>query len=481
MNALPDIFRDGVRYRLPLSVDTLACFVAALAEDSVACRAGQLLPALVADPHFALWSVLRVAGHAEQLVRPADLAMRLAECLTHDLAAASGARSGDFPATSEPELASRHSDLLDLPIRSELIGLRACELAEQTGGDADAARLIGFVHLAVEWLVLVGYPQPDGAAALRALPPFLVRVLERIGHGDIPPLAPEFFVRQAMTEWAAGALATQLAPVQLRLVPVQQLAARLARLERLEADFRSAVEDAKLEALKEFAYGAGHEINNPLANISARAQTLLGDESDPERRQKLAAINTQAFRAHEMIADLMLFARPPELKPQRLELGPFLTELAGNWRDQAAEQQTGFELCLPAEPLAAWADKSGLAVALRALVNNALEALTHGGAIQVLVRVSGIAGAGAAARRDMPPHAERNVEILVRDNGPGIAAEIRPRIFDPYFSGREAGRGLGFGLSKCWRIVTAQGGRIEVTSDVGAGTTFTISLPAKGG
>ena len=81
------------------------------------------------------------------------------------------------------------------------------------------------------------------------------------------------------------------------------------------AEFRSSGSSAKSStALKELAYGASHEINNPLANIAARAQTLLEDEPDPERRRKLTAIHRQAMRAHEMIADLMLFARPPKLE-----------------------------------------------------------------------------------------------------------------------------------------------------------------------
>src|SRR5438309_5490961 len=85
-------------------------------------------------------------------------------------------------------------------------------------------------------------------------------------------------------------------------------------------DFDSALEAAKLQALYNFAYGLSHEINNPLANISARAQTLLLDEKNPERRRKLATIVQQAFKAHEMIADLMLFARPPALRPEAVDL-----------------------------------------------------------------------------------------------------------------------------------------------------------------
>src|SRR3954468_20110403 len=88
---------------------------------------------------------------------------------------------------------------------------------------------------------------------------------------------------------------------------------KLGDREQQLADFARRLEGEKPEAMKELAYGASHEINNPLANIAARAQTLLDDEQDPQRRQKLIAIHRQAMRAHEMISDLMLFARPPKL------------------------------------------------------------------------------------------------------------------------------------------------------------------------
>src|SRR6185437_16828111 len=71
----------------------------------------------------------------------------------------------------------------------------------------------------------------------------------------------------------------------------------------------------------------------------------------------------------------------------------------------------------------------------------------------------------------------QEIEIVVRDNGPGIPPEIRRHLFDPFYSGRGAGRGLGLGLSKCWRIVANHGGRIEVESEVGRGATFKIRLP----
>jgi signal transduction histidine kinase len=71
----------------------------------------------------------------------------------------------------------------------------------------------------------------------------------------------------------------------------------------------------------------------------------------------------------------------------------------------------------------------------------------------------------------------RNLKLAVADTGPGITPEIRPHIFDPFFSGREAGRGLGLGLSKAWRIVREHGGTIEVESPSTGGAVFTIALP----
>src|SRR6476620_3118811 len=106
-----------------------------------------------------------------------------------------------------------------------------------------------------------------------------------------------------------------------------------------ESDFAAAVECAKLQALYHFAYGLSHEINNPLANIATRAQTLLVDEQDADRRRKLATIVQQAFRAHEMIADLMLFARPPALRPEAVDLAKLADTVVAEMQEQAREQQ----------------------------------------------------------------------------------------------------------------------------------------------
>lgn len=251
-------------------------------------------------------------------------------------------------------------------------------------------------------------------------------------------------------------------------------AALAARLPELEADFLTAVETAKLDALKEFAYGASHEINNPLANISARAQTLLQDERDPERRRRLAAINSQAFRAHEMIADVMLFARPPRMDRRATDLAAIVAALVDEMAERAAVQST--QLGQRGDsPLIASVDPVHLRVALGAIVTNSLEALGEGGRIEIELRRSSTTRTNSRAVKDI--HQAGAAEIVISDTGPGIPPEIRPHIFDPFFSGREAGRGLGMGLPKAWRILREHGGRIDVESPASGGATFTITLP----
>lgn len=225
------------------------------------------------------------------------------------------------------------------------------------------------------------------------------------------------------------------------------------------------LEREKLASLKQFAYGLSHEINNPLTNISMRAQSLLAGEKDPDRRRALETINAQAFRAFEMLADLMLFAHPPAPSKTTFAIDELLNELLQQFTPAAEQQHTTLVLAaLPADLPQLSADRTQIAAALAALLKNALEALRTSGEIRLNVRVD-----------NGPP---AMIVFEVADNGPGITAEIRRHLFDPFFSGREAGRGLGLGLCKVWRIAELHGGTIEVESEPGRGAKFTLRLPA---
>lgn len=225
-----------------------------------------------------------------------------------------------------------------------------------------------------------------------------------------------------------------------------------------------ALQQQKLDAMKELAYGASHEINNPLANIAVRAQTLLRDEEHPERRRALESIHQQAMRAHEMISDLMLFARPPQLERGLVDLESVLEAIQRDFAEESARRNIRLAVNVPGEAIEFYGDRQQLEAALKALVENAIEAVGRDGSVEITLDTS-------EARSN-----EGTVSIAVADTGPGISAEVRRHMFDPFYSGREAGRGLGFGLSKCWRIASEHGGTVAVESDLN-GATLSLQLP----
>ena len=225
------------------------------------------------------------------------------------------------------------------------------------------------------------------------------------------------------------------------------------------------LEQQKLEALAEFAAGAGHEINNPLAIIGGRAQLLLREIDHPEHRRQLGVIVAQVKRAYEMIADIRFFARPPQPERTKFNLLEELQMLVDEQTLLMAESGVAFhvELDPVAHPVVE-GDPVLLHVAVAALCNNAREAVQPtGGNVHFRFRRKG-----------------GDWEIKVQDDGPGISEEVRPLIFDPYYSGREAGRGLGFGLPKVWRIMQLLGGTIRYEQPAKQrGTVFILTFPGR--
>lgn len=231
-----------------------------------------------------------------------------------------------------------------------------------------------------------------------------------------------------------------------------------------EADKRA--EQDRLLALRDFAYGASHELNNPLANIVSRAESLLREEVDPERRRKLATIVAQAFRAHEMIADLMHFARPPAIRRAPVDVAELVAKTIDELQGEADEREVRL-IATSAASVTFPADGEQLAAALRAVGRNAIEASSPGDAVEFEV-------VSLPATMDGQ---ERFVEIRITDRGAGFIVADRRRLFHPFYSGREAGRGLGLGLSKAWRIVTDHGGTIDIREASPKGAIASIRLP----
>jgi signal transduction histidine kinase len=230
----------------------------------------------------------------------------------------------------------------------------------------------------------------------------------------------------------------------------------------LRAGFDERVAESRLEGLRELAYGAGHEINNPLANIAARAQALLLDEHDPERRRRLATIVDQAFRARDMIGGLMLYARPPKPEPSATTAEAMLQPIVEGLASRAAPRGIRLEYSPAPTPLPLHVDATQVGEAVRLLAVNAIEAVADGG--RVLLEASGDALAGRA-------------RIIIADDGPGMDPDTATRAGDPFFSGREAGRGIGLGLPKARRLIESSGGSLAIDSRPGRGTRCTIDLP----
>jgi len=347
----------------------------------------------------------------------------------------------------------------------------AALLASGTPATAsDKAYLDGLLHRATEWFALAaaaggaevpgGWPGgafPTAEAAADASVCEAVEVLAGRKAPQTAPIDAEACRRRARAgteQWL------ELLPGPGRSLP--HLAARLARLDNLERRFQETLETEKLEAMAELAAGAGHEINNPLAIIAGRAQLLLKDETDPERRRELAVMNAQVKRAHEMIADMRLFARPPRPELRQVDLAALVDGLLAEIGPQAAERGITLQRSGDPGPLEIEADPAQLSVAVHALCRNAMEAIGRVGRIEVALGGT-----------------EQVVELRVSDDGPGILPEHRRHLFDPFYSARQAGRGLGLGLSKCWRIAASHRGRITVDSRPGEGAVFTILLPRR--
>ena len=221
-------------------------------------------------------------------------------------------------------------------------------------------------------------------------------------------------------------------------------------------DFETRLRDAKLAAMAEFCAGAGHEINNPAAAIVGRCALLAREYDDPALRRELRTIAGQALRIRDMIADARLFADPPAPEPEPVDLAEVAADALCGLAERADD--AGCVLRTDCRPAPLHADPTQLAVLTAALVANGIEA----GASRVRVR-TGIRG--------------RRAVLWVSDDGPGFDEQARRHAFDPFWSGRQAGRGSGFGLPKAWRVVTLHGGTLAVRSRPGA-TCFRAALPA---
>ncbi|HEV3204129.1 MAG TPA: ATP-binding protein [Gemmataceae bacterium] len=319
------------------------------------------------------------------------------------------------------------------------------------------------LHLAV------GTPPETVAAALGFSTASLQEIEQALGGmRELPP--PDL-------QWQAPAQMPLLGDLLLMAAANRRLSESpvVADLEREIDHLHQALHDqyageaqrlraAKLSSLAEFAGGAGHEINNPLAVISGQAQYLLNHEPDSSRQRALQTIIVQTHRIHVILNELMYFARPPRLQKQNLEMVNLVKEVTTSLMDLAESRGVQLTCSHPDFPVSFYGDSRQIHMAAACLLRNAIEAAPAEGWARVRLDIIG----------------SDRLELVVEDNGPGPTPLQREHMFDPFFSGRQAGRGRGLGLPTAWRLIREHGGDVRFQEFPQGPTRFILTLPWDG-
>ncbi|MBV8784237.1 MAG: response regulator [Gammaproteobacteria bacterium] len=247
---------------------------------------------------------------------------------------------------------------------------------------------------------------------------------------------------------------------------------QLRRHERMTAQLH---QSQKLEALGTFAGGIAHDFNNVLAAVLGYGE-LAAEQAAPASTQRryLDNILTAANRARELVARILTFSRPGMSTAAPLRLGELLQEVEELTR-ASLPPEVLLEAQLPDEPLVVSGDRAQLHQLFTNLLNNAVQAVGHRG------RVTVSAGPiDAEISRDCSVGRLRRgayARVTVRDTGQGMSPQQVERIFDPFYTTKAPGKGTGLGLSMVHGIVLDHSAALDVESQEGRGTAFTVYLP----
>jgi signal transduction histidine kinase len=282
----------------------------------------------------------------------------------------------------------------------------------------------------------------------------LTRAAEQVAAGDLSPRVP------AVSGDEVGALAASF----------NQMVDRLGESRALEERLRVA---ERATAMGRFASALAHEIRNPLNSIGLtidHVRSRLGPE-DPSRRQEfetvMRSLKAELARLNRLVGDFLSSGQPARLDPRPCDVGAVLHQTADLLEHKAREREIRLEVDVAPDLPATLADPELLKTCLVNLVLNAFEATPGGGRVSLAARPDGA-----------PPHPPA-IAIVVSDTGVGLSPEAADNAFEPYFSTKEAGVGLGLALVR--RIVDGHGGSVALEPGPGGGTTARILLPLRSG
>lgn len=253
---------------------------------------------------------------------------------------------------------------------------------------------------------------------------------------------------------------------QLKGTEAQEVARAFnTMLDELAASQRLLTRAASLAAVGELSSSIVHEMRNPLSSIKLNLQALRRRVSGDKAHQELAEIAlSQAGRLERMLTDLLGYGKPLELEPRAINLGELIAEVLEVLWPQVESKDIEVEVVDHLGRIPLIADSEGLRRVLTNLLTNAFEAVPQTGKVIL--------------RAEIFPAEEDKAVISVSDNGPGIDPSSMEKIFQPFFTTRETGTGLG--LANVKKIIECHGGTVTAENLPGAGAVFNIVLPLGG-
>jgi len=262
-------------------------------------------------------------------------------------------------------------------------------------------------------------------------------------------------------------------------VGVATIAARFVvkrSLAKVRSAERRALGAERLAEVGSMTAGLAHEIKNPLSTIGLNAQLLAEDiEEFPESEQeakgrllrRLGSLRREVERLKGILTDFLAYAGELRLDRKPCDLGRMVDELCDFYMPQAQHQGVLLRCDMPAAPVHADVDAAHLKQAVLNLMINGTQAMTAASSAtkELILKIE--------TAEDTEKHSLAIIHVI--DTGPGIAPDVRDRIFRPYFTTKNTGTGLGLATTR--RIVEAHGGRVELVTEVGTGSDFRLLLP----
>ncbi len=267
---------------------------------------------------------------------------------------------------------------------------------------------------------------------------------------------------------------------QLKLRAASERLKGQATTDKLEQQLK---QSQRLESLGQLAGGVAHDFNNLLAVITNYAEFVSEEvakdaaQADWQAvRHDVTQIQLATARAAELTRQLLAFARRDVVQPRPLNINEIIAKVE-NLLVRTLGEQVELKTELNPELCTVLADPSQIEQVLVNLAVNARDAMPAGGTLTIETTSADLGESLAASWAGLPPG--RYASIRVSDTGTGMSREVIDRAFEPFFTTKPKGKGTGLGLATVYGIVTQAGGNVQIQSEPGAGTTFTIVLPAE--